>query len=61
MVLSRRLKMHVILHVSLACISKYNVDNALEVVNDYGNRWPLPSNAKKSAIIVYGENRRGKY
>ena len=37
--------------------SKNKLDKALNIVSSYAKRWRYQYNAKKSAIMVYGENR----
>ena len=44
--------------LATACNSKYKLDKALKVVNDYGNKWRFKFNARKSAIMVYGESKK---
>ena len=44
--------------IATACLSKHKMDEALKMVNDYGKRWRFSFNAKKSAILVYGENEK---
>ena len=41
--------------LATACTSKHKMDKCLEIVNQYGNRWHFSFNAKKSAIMTYGE------
>ena len=38
-------------------ISKHRLDRSLEIVSNFSNRWRYSYNAKKSAIMVYGESR----
>ena len=44
--------------LATACNSKCKLDKALKVVNDYGNKWRFKFNARKSAVMVYGEERK---
>ena len=44
--------------MSTACISKISVDKSLAQIAQYANRWRYSYNAKKSAILVFGETRR---
>ena len=37
--------------------SKQHLDSALDVVSNFSNRWRYSYNAKKSAIMVYGESK----
>ena len=43
--------------LATACKSKLKLDRALQIVNDYGNRWRFAFNARKSAVMVYGEDK----
>ena len=42
--------------MATCCPSKYSLDSSLTLVSDYSNRWRYAYNAKKSAIMIYGEN-----
>ena len=44
--------------MSTACTSKVNVDKSLTLIDQYAKKWRYSYNAKKSAILVFGENRR---
>ena len=44
--------------IASACISKLRTDKVLQIVHDYGYKWRFNFNAKKSAILVYGETRK---
>ena len=44
--------------IASACISKLRTDRVLQIVHEYGCRWRFNFNAKKSAILVYGETRK---
>ena len=44
--------------VATACISKLKTDGVLQIVYKFGCKWRFSFNAKKSAILVYGENKR---
>ena len=44
--------------IATVCVSKYNMDKALSLVDTYGKRWRFNFNAKKSAIMVYGEGEK---
>ena len=44
--------------VATACTSKLKTDKTLKVVHEYGCKWRFKFNAKKSAILVYGETKR---
>ena len=44
--------------VATACISKLRTDKVLQIVHSYGCKWRFNFNAKKSAILVYGETKR---
>ena len=44
--------------VATACISKLRTDKVLRKVHEYGCKWRFNFNAKKSAILVYGENKK---
>ena len=43
--------------IATACISKLRTDRALKIIYDYGCRWRFKFNAKKSAILVYGDTK----
>ena len=44
--------------VATACVSKLRTDNVLKIVHEYGRKWRFKFNAKKSAILVYGESKK---
>ena len=44
--------------MSAACRSKDRVDRVIKIVGDHGNRWRYEYNARKSAVLVYGEDKR---
>ena len=44
--------------VATACISKLRTDKVLKIVHDFGCKWRFKFNAKKSAILVYGESKK---
>ena len=44
--------------VATACTSKHKTDQSLQLVHKYGCKWRFHFNAKKSAILVYGESRK---
>ena len=44
--------------VATACLSKVKLDRVLRIVDNYGKKWRFKFNAKKSAILVYGEDRK---
>ena len=44
--------------VATACVSKFKTDKVRQIVHNYGCKWRFKFNAKKSAILVYGETRR---
>ena len=44
--------------VATACVSKLRTDNVLKIVHEYGREWRFKFNAKKSAILVYGESKK---
>ena len=44
--------------IASACISKLKTDKVLQIVHDFGRKWRFSFNAKKSAILVYGEDRK---
>ena len=43
--------------VATACITKLRTDKALQIVHEFGLKWRFKFNAKKSAILVYGESK----
>ena len=43
--------------VTTACISKLKTDKTLQIVHKFGLKWRFKFNAKKSAILVYGETK----
>ena len=44
--------------LSVCSLSKYNIDKVLDIVYRYSCRWRFYYNADKSAVMVYGENKR---
>ena len=44
--------------IAAVCPTKQKMDMALKLVDQYGKRWRFNFNAKKSAIMVYGENEK---
>ena len=44
--------------LATATISKTHTDRVHEIVNEYGNKWRFKSNASKSAVLVFGEDRK---
>ena len=44
--------------MSTACLSKINVDKSLSIIDDYAKKWRYSYNAKKSAILIFGETRK---
>ena len=44
--------------VATANTSKTKTDKTLQLVHDFGLKWRFSFNAKKSAILVYGETKR---
>ena len=44
--------------LAAACVSKCRIDRVMTIVNNYGRKWRFHFNAKKSAVLVYGEERR---
>ena len=43
--------------VATACLSKNKLDKVLDLVDQYGKKWRFKFNAKKSAVLVYGEDK----
>ena len=41
-----------------ACLSKCNVDQSLTIIGEYARKWRYSYNAKKSAVLVFGESKR---
>ena len=41
--------------LAAACTSKHKIDKVMDKVNSFGCKWRFQFNAKKSAILVYGE------
>ena len=41
-----------------ASLSKLNTDKSLNIINEYARKWSYKYNAKKSAVMVYGETVR---
>ena len=44
--------------VASAGTSKYKLDSAMKIVHNHSNRWRYQLNAKKCAVLVYGEGKR---
>ena len=44
--------------LAAATISKRRTDEVHRIVNDFGNRWRFNFNASKSAVLVFGEERK---
>ena len=44
--------------ISAACISKDRIDKVTTMVNQHCNRWRYEYNARKSAFLIYGEDKR---
>ena len=44
--------------MSAACTSKLNLDRVMSLVSQHGNRWRYEYNAAKSAVLVYGEEKK---
>ena len=44
--------------IATACISKLRTDYILDIIYEFGCKWRFKFNAKKSAILVYGEPKR---
>ena len=44
--------------VATACLSKNKLDKVLDLVDQYSKKWRFKFNAKKSAVLVYGEDRK---
>ena len=44
--------------LATASTSKTKADRALQVVHNFGKRWRFEFNARKSAVLVYGEDRK---
>ena len=42
--------------LAAACINKLRIDKVMKIVNNYGRKWHFHFNAKKSAVLVYGED-----
>ena len=43
--------------IATACISKLRTDHTLDIVYNYGCKWRFKFNAKKSAVLVYGDSK----
>ena len=43
--------------LAAACISKFRIDRVMTIVNEFGRKWRFQFNAKKSAVLVYGEGK----
>ena len=43
--------------IATACISKLRTDRALQIAYEFGCKWRFKFNAKKSAILVYGDTK----
>ena len=44
--------------LSAACTSKCKLDKVMNLVSQHGNRWRYEYNASKSAVLVYGEEKK---
>ena len=44
--------------VASACTSKHKLNRAMTIVNSHSNKWRYQLNAKKCAVLVYGETKR---
>ena len=44
--------------LAAACITRNRIDGVLKMVHEYSRVWRFEFNAKKSAIMVHGEDRR---
>ena len=44
--------------VASASTSKYRLDKVMKIVYDHSNRWRYQLNAKKCAVLVYGESKK---
>ena len=44
--------------LAAATTSKHRTDEVHRIVNDFGNRWRFKFNASKSAVLVFGEERK---
>ena len=44
--------------VASASTSKYKLDMVMKLVHEHSNRWRYQLNAKKCAVLVYGESKR---
>ena len=44
--------------MAAACSTKNRLDNVITLVCNHGNRWRYEYNARKSAVLVYGEDKR---
>ena len=44
--------------LATATISKFHTDKVHTMVNNYGNRWRFRFNASKSAVMVFGEEKK---
>ena len=44
--------------MSAACIFRDRLDRFTNMVNQHGNRWRYEYNARKSAIFIYGTDKR---
>ena len=44
--------------IATVCLTKLKMDKSLQIVENYGKKWRFKFNAKKSAIMVYGENEK---
>ena len=47
--------------IATACLGKLRTDRVLDIVSNYGNKWRFNFNAKKSAVLIYGEGKRDHY
>ena len=44
--------------LAAACISKIRADQVMNIVDNFGQKWRFKSNAKKSAVLIYGEESK---
>ena len=44
--------------LAAATISKFHTDKVHNIVNEYGKRWRFKFNAGKSAVLVFGEDKK---
>ena len=44
--------------VASACTTNYKLDKAMNLVHEHSNRWRYQLNAKKCAVLVFGEEKK---